>query len=106
MAELGFVIKAFIISLALVAGMQLKVGPDSIENTAQAWLTTSATAASLQSVASGAVMMIRNTAKIGMDFVAKTIGQDSSTRAGRLNFEVKRSARYEEESQSKTDRNN
>jgi hypothetical protein len=106
MAEIGFAIKAFIVSLILIAGMQLKVGNDSIEETAQAWMQNSEIAASLQTVASGAVLMIQNTAKMGKDFVAKTVGQDSSARAGRLNLDIKRSTRYEEEQQSKTDRNN
>jgi hypothetical protein len=106
MAEVGFAIKAFIVSLILIAGMQVKVGNESIEDTAQTWMRNSEITASLQNVASGAVLMIQNAVKMGKNFVANTLGQDSSTRAGRLNFDIKRSTRYEEEQQSKTDRNN
>jgi hypothetical protein len=106
MAELSFVAKSFVISLILIAVMQVKVGSSTIESSAQRWLASSTISASLQNVSKGAVLMIRNTTKMGTDFVAKTLGQESTSRAGRLNFNFNRSSRTDQENHSQAENNN
>jgi hypothetical protein len=97
MPEVMFVLKAFVIALVVTIFMQVKIGQNSIENHAHEWMQTSAVPVYIEGVSAGAVLAVKNAAKVTTDFVAKTFGHDpSSQRAGRLNLEFKRSPRVQE----------
>ena len=98
MPELMFVLKSLAIAVVLTLGLQVRVGSTTLENHANQWIRTATVPLYLQEVSSGAVLAIRNAAKVSGDFVGKTFGHDPSTqKAGRLNFEFKRSPQYQKE---------
>lgn len=100
MPELMFVLKSLAIAIVITICMQVKVGSTSLENQAYHWMQNSSIPLFVQDISSGAVMAIRNAAKATTDFVGHTFGHDSlSSRAGRLNFDFKRSPQYEKEHQ-------
>lgn len=97
MPEVMFVIKAFAISLVLTVCLQVKVGNSSLETHADNWIRTSSLPIYLQKVSEGAVLAIRNASGAAKDFLGQTFGKENTTqRAGRLNFEFKRSAAHQE----------
>jgi hypothetical protein len=82
--------------LAIVLGMQLKIGQRTIEESSIEWLQSSSVPKFLNQVASGGVLMIRNSGKASADFFSSQFGGISSeSKAGRLNFEIKRSSNVE-----------
>lgn len=98
MPELMFVFKSLVIAIIVAIALQVKVGSTTLENQAHLWMQNSPVAQYVQNVSTGAVLVIRNGAKTASDFVSKTFGNESVTqRAGRLNFEFKRSTQYEQE---------
>lgn len=98
MPEVMFVIKGLVIAIVITVLMQVKAGQSTIETHAQLWIQTSSITQSVQKVASGAVLAIRNGAKAGSDFVSKTFGKDPTTqKAGRLQFDLQRSQQYKKE---------
>jgi|SRR6476646_1597793 hypothetical protein len=98
MPELNFVLKSLAIAVVVTICLQVKVGSATLENHAYQWMRTSSVPHFVEDVSSGAVLAIRNAAKASSDFVGKTFGHDSSLqRAGRLNFDFKRSPQYEQE---------
>jgi hypothetical protein len=104
MPEVMFVLKSFVIAIIVMACMQIKIGQTSIEESAHHWIQTSLVTAYLQDVSSGAVLAVRNAATVTKNFLAKTFGNDqSSQKAGRFNFEFKRSQQYQKEQSEKED---
>lgn len=106
MPELGFVLKSLVIALVVMIGLQVKVGNTSLEQKAEHWVHTSSIGNYLQNVASGAVLAIRNAAGLTTNFVSETFSNEqqvTTQKAGRLNFEFKRSQKYQEEQASKGD---
>ena len=97
MPEFMFVLKAFLISLLLTVFLQMKVGNDTLENQAHDWIQTSAIPMYLQKVASGGVLALQNAGKTATAFVSKNFGHEPSQKAGRMNIELKRSDKYEQE---------
>ena len=98
MPEVMFVLKAFVVALVITILMQAKVGNSSIETHAHLWMETSAVPTYIHGISSGAVLAIRNAAKVTTDFVAKSFGHDSSSqRSARFNMDFKRSPKHEEE---------
>ena len=98
MPEVMFVLKAFVVALVITVFMQMKIGNSSIETHAHLWMETSTVPTYIHEVSSGAVLAIRNAAKVTSDFVAKSFSHDpSSQRSGRMTMDFKRSSKYEEE---------
>ena len=98
MPEVMFVLKSMAIAIVLMIGLQVKIGNTSLESSLQNWIRTSSISNYVHGVSSGAVLAIRNAAQVTKDFVAETFGHESGAqRAGRLNFEFKRSQKYQEE---------
>jgi hypothetical protein len=98
MPELMFVVKSLAFAVIVAIGLQMQVGSTSLEHHVQNWVRNSSVAQYVQNVASGAVLVIRNGVKSGSEFVSQTFGNESiAQRAGRLNFEFKRSPQYEKE---------
>ena len=101
MPEVMFVLKSLAIAVVLMICLQVKMGSTSLENHMTRWIQTSSIPQYLRGVSSGAVLAVRNAAKTTTDFVGSTFGHSSENRAGRLNFEFKRSQRYQEEHSQK-----
>ncbi len=102
MPEVMFVLKSLAITVVLMIGLQIKIGNTSLEDSLQGWIRTSSISNYVHGVSSGAVLAIRNAAQTTKDFVAETFGHESGTqRAGRLNFEFKRSQKYQDEHDNK-----
>lgn len=103
MPEVMFVIKAFVIALIITILMQAKIGNSTVETHAHLWMETSAVPTYVHGVSSGAVLAIRNAAKVSTDFIAESFSHDrSSQKSARLNMEFKRSPRHEDERPQKT----
>ncbi len=102
MPELMFVLKSLAITVVIMIGLQVKIGNTSLEESVHQWVQTSSISNYVHSVSSGAVLAIRNTAATAKEFVAETFGHESSAqKAGRLNFDFKRSQKYQSEQENK-----
>jgi hypothetical protein len=98
MPEVMFVLKSLIVTVVLMICLQIKIGNTSIEESLHQWIQTSSISNYVHGVSSGAVLAIRNAAQTTKNFVGETFGHDSGTqKAGRLNFEFKRSQKYQDE---------
>lgn len=105
MPELMFVLKSFIIAVIFLICLQIKIGNSTIEQKAEHWAQNSTVAEYVQNVSSGAVLVVRNGASVVTEYVSKTFGNNSSAlRAGRLNFNFKRSDKFKNEQVDKEDR--
>lgn len=60
MRDLFFVLKTFILTVAVILAMQVQLGERTIESHAQQWIESSAVVAPLNAVAKGAAKMIRD----------------------------------------------
>lgn len=78
MAEIGFVIRSFIIALLVVVIMQVKVGGSSIESYTNHFLTKSSAAVWVQGVAEGGVILIQKGAGKVSGFLEDTFNHGSS----------------------------
>ncbi|MEK7356399.1 MAG: hypothetical protein AAB250_08115 [Bdellovibrionota bacterium] len=74
MGDVIFVIKTLVITVALVVMMQIKIGPNTIEQHSLAWIHHSAAVEELQEVAAGAVKAGRK----GVTYVKGLIGMKQS----------------------------
>jgi hypothetical protein len=102
MPELMFVLKSLVITVVIMIGLQVKIGNTTMEESVHHWVQTSSLSTYIHGVSSGAVLAIRNTASTAKDFVSETFGnQSSAQKAGRLNFDFKRSQKYQEEQAEK-----
>ncbi len=100
MPELMFVLKSLAIALVVTICLQVKVGNSTLENRAYNWMRSSPAPQFIQEVSSGAVLFLQRGAQAASEFVAETFGNNSSLqKAGRLNFEFKRSPQYLKEHQ-------
>lgn len=100
MPEVMFVVKSLAVTVVLMICLQIKIGKSTIEDSLHHWIQTSSVSTYVHEVSSGAVQVIRNTAQASKDFVAETFGHESGTqKAGRLNFDFKRSQKHQEEQQ-------
>jgi hypothetical protein len=98
MPEVMFVLKSLVVTVVLMMCLQIKVGNASLEDNLEIWIRTSSVAEYVHSVSSGAVLAIRNAAQTTKSFVAETFGHDTATqKAGRLNFDFKRSQKYQDD---------
>ncbi|MBK9322122.1 MAG: hypothetical protein IPM97_04045 [Bdellovibrionaceae bacterium] len=78
MSEFFFVIKSLIITALLTILMQVKVGPSSLEQQAQAFLQKSSTAVYVQSVAAGGALALKK-----LYYSVKSSIVSTSTQAGK-----------------------
>lgn len=105
MPELMFVLKSLIIAFVVAICMQVKIGTYSIESHANHWIRTSSIPIYLEEVSAGAVLAIRNVVKKSSDFMGKTFNHESAVqKAGRLNFEFKRSPQYQSQQEQSNER--
>jgi hypothetical protein len=93
MGDIIFVIKTLVVTVALVVMMQIKIGPQTIEQRALAWIHHSVAVEQLQEVAAGAVKAGRK----GIAMVSNALG--IQTRIAReeqtiMGLKVKRSEAY------------
>ncbi len=103
MPEVMFVVKSIFIALIVTICMQIKVGTSTIETHALMWIQSSSISQYVQGVSSGGVLAIKNASKTVSGFISKTFGNDQwSQKAGRLNFDFKRSQKFEDDNQSKS----
>lgn len=97
MSEIISALKSFGFAVLIMLGMQIKVGNATLETRAEEFFQASAISMYLQSVSSGAVLMIQNTTKRATEFFAKKMGRTQEPqKASRLNFELKRPAQQTE----------
>jgi len=102
MPEVMFVLKSLVVTVVIMIGLQIKVGNVSLEDSIHHWVQTSNISNYVHGASSGAVLAIRNAAQATKDFVGETFGHESGTqKAGRLNFEIKRSQKYLDEQADK-----
>ena len=98
MPELSFVLKAFVLSLIVMVGLQFRVGNTTLEGQAHSWIQTATVPNYLRDVSAGAIIAIRSASQAGADFVAKTFGHDGLTqKAERLSLDIKRSSKIRDE---------
>lgn len=93
MGDIIFVIKTLVVTVALVVVMQIKVGPQTIEQRALAWIHHSVAVEQLQEVAAGAVKAGRK----GVAMAASALGIKTSIAREEqtiLGLKVKRSEAY------------
>lgn len=108
MPELMSVIKSFFAALLIVICLQVRIGTGTLENHAQEWIHTSSVGLYLQGAADGATLILHNAGRSVSDFVGKTFGHRTSAnsqtqRAGRLNFDFKRSPAFEQSQKKSQD---
>jgi hypothetical protein len=102
MPEIMFILKSMVVTILVMMALQAKVGNSSMEDHLHLWIQTSSISKHIHEVSSGAVQVIHNATKSATDFVAHTFGHDTSVqKAGRLNFEIKRSQKYQDEKAEK-----
>lgn len=106
MLELLSVLKSLLIAVAVMMCLQIKVGSTSLENHMHHWVQTSRVSHYLQHVSAGAVQAIRDGSQAASGILSQTFSSNPSEQqeAGRLNFQLKRSQRYEDEQKEKSDR--
>ena len=73
MADLFFVVKTFLFTLALVVLMQIKIGELTIEDHTHAYIQDSAIHTTLAKVATGAVVAMKD----GVQYVREWMADDS-----------------------------
>ena len=73
MTEIVFFFKLFLLTVAIVLVMQIKVGERSVESHAMGWVQTSALVAPMNSVASGGAKAVRDLT----DYVNSSISKNS-----------------------------
>lgn len=83
MADLMFVVKTFLFTLALVVLMQIKVGDRTIEERSHQWIQHSAIHKTLGKVATGAVTAMKDGADYMRNWVAGN--NESSSAASQAN---------------------
>ncbi len=92
-AEFSYIIKCLVISLVVVAVLQVRVNTITAEDAAHQWIQNSSVGKYTQQVAEGAVMLGRNVAVQANQFIAKNFGgktEAETAQASRLNIELKR----------------
>ncbi|MCE3009663.1 MAG: hypothetical protein LW875_03510 [Proteobacteria bacterium] len=100
MSEVGFVIKSLALSIVLTVLLQFKLGNQTLEVHAYQWVRESRLGPSLQDVAKGAVLLMKDAKIAASDFVSQNFKSDSSeAKASRLTFELKRSEAGEKSQQ-------
>lgn len=107
MPEVMFVVKSLVVTIILVLCLQVKLGAATAEDHMQDWIRTSTVTKHLKDVAQGATLAITNAAKMVSTFASDNFGggnsllQKQEQKAGRLNFDFKRSAAYEKQQSEK-----
>ncbi len=92
-AEFSYIIKCLVISLVVVAALQVRVNTVTAEDAAHQWIQTSSVGKYTQQVAEGAVLLGKNVVVQANQFIAKNFGgktEAESAQASRLNIELKR----------------
>lgn len=77
MGELWFVVKSFGLALLILAGLQFKVGGETLEAKSIRWIETSAVGDHLRDVADGAIKLSEKAwhqASVALGLKAETIG--------------------------------
>jgi hypothetical protein len=75
MADLFFVVKTFLFTLALIVLMQIKIGEYTVEERTHTWIQESAIHSTLTKVAVGAVTAMKD----GVLYVREWMADDSSS---------------------------
>jgi hypothetical protein len=75
MGDFFFVVKCFVVTIALIFLMQIKVGSHTVEHHSMAWLHQSPVAENLRMVANGAIHLFKKGSDATTEFIDKNAGR-------------------------------
>ncbi len=104
MGHLGFVLKIGIIAIVLVMLMQIKIGENTIENHAQAFIKSSFLTEPIREVSEGGFVVLRSayqgSIKLFDSLVSSRFRSDSAPGKRKIT-EIKRSSSFEKEQEAR-----
>ncbi len=83
MADLFFIVKTFLFTIALVVVMQIRIGDSTIEERSHEWIQNSAIHRTLGKVALGAVTVMKDGVAYAQDWIEGTDASMSASTAER-----------------------
>lgn len=96
MLELGSLLKSFLLAIMVMLLLQTKVDNQTLESHLNDWARNSWITNYVQGVASGAVVVIQQTAGTAKHFISEKLGHsESPQKASRLNINLQRSESYQ-----------